>query len=205
MKLLLTISVFLLMLFNQGVRAESILKNFSQKASSSLLSFSYEFSTKGDLPLKGKGTALVQGRNFIIKGEGLEVRCDGSSRWTMDPVAKEAVAESVDETGRDYMTDPALLLASMEASFTELSCSKGRFQGKEADIIVLKPKTASQLKEAELYFEKGLPFFAKVTLKDGTIASFSLKDMKFLEKTDEARFSFDASSLDSSWVVTDLR
>ena len=103
------------------------------------------------------------------------------------------------------MTDPALLLASMEASFTELSCSKGRFQGKEADIIMLKPKTASQLKEAELYFEKGLPFFAKVTLKDGTIASFTLKDMKFLEKTDETRFSFDGSSLDSSWVVTDLR
>lgn len=205
MKPVLTISFFLLLFLNQGMRAEGILKNFSEKAASSLLSFSYEFSTKGDLPLKGKGTALVQGRSFIIKGEGLEVRCDGSSRWTVDPVAKEAVAESVDESVRDYMTDPALLLASMETSFIERSCAKGKFQGKDVDIIILKPKDVSSLKEAELYFEKGLPVFAKVSLKDGTIASFTLKDMKFLEKKDEKSFSFDGSSLDSSWVVTDLR
>lgn len=205
MRSLLNISVFFLLAFQPQMKADGILKTFSQRLSSSRLSFSYEFSTKGDLPLKGKGTALIQGRNFIIKGEGLEVRCDGLTRWTMDPVAKEAVAESVESSERDYMTDPALLLSSVEDVFSESSSGKVKFQGKEVDMFILKPKLAAGLNSVKLYFDAGLPVFAEVTVKDGTVTVFTLKDMKFLEKADDSLFFFNEASLDSSWIITDLR
>ncbi len=75
------------------------------------MSFSYDYVTNGTVPLKGEGKVVVQDASFILLGDGLDVRCDGKSVWTMDSVAKEVVVDAVGSDCSDYVEYPALLLA----------------------------------------------------------------------------------------------
>jgi len=56
-----------------------------------------------------------------------------------------------------------------------------------------------------LYDANGRLTNIDATLKDGTKASVIIPKLELLPKADIAEFSFDHESLDSSWVITDLR
>ncbi len=203
-----TISIFFLLLSVSIFRmeAQSALKSFSDKVSASMVSFSYDYATKGKVSLKGSGSAIVQNDGFVLKVDGLEVWCDGKDRWTMDPVAKEAVVESVEDSGKDYMTDPAFLLTGVEDNFKLVSSPEEVFvKGKYRMMFHLKPKVSSELKDIRLFFDDKILVSAIVSVKDGTETYFEIRDLKFDKRSSGAEFRFDEKSLDSSWVITDLR
>lgn len=52
-----------------------------------------------DIRMDCKGTALAQGKCFVVKANGMELYCDGSSLTIVDPVEKEAYIQ--DATGLD--------------------------------------------------------------------------------------------------------
>ena len=81
------------------------------KASGKRVSFAYRYfliqdGEDGDEVTSGH--VSVQGNAFRLDGLGLELWSDGSTRWTMDSVAKELLIEAVD--GEDLLTNPALLV-----------------------------------------------------------------------------------------------
>lgn len=189
------------------------LSAFVDKVSVSLVSFDYSFT----MPTKkarmtGEGTVKVQGGSFLVDGNGLEVWCDGATRWTIDRISEEALVESVDDSYDSYATNPALMIASIDDAFNEVSFGASKFDGKVADSSVLshvrKGKGSMDIALLKLFFKSGTSVLigAEVTLNDGSVSTFIITNLRFdtSGKTKES-FRFDEKTLDSSYVVTDLR
>lgn len=189
------------------------LSAFVDKVSVSLVSFDYSFT----MPTKkarmtGEGTVKVQGDSFLVDGNGLEVWCDGATRWTIDRISEEALVESVDDSYDSYATNPALMIASIDDAFREESFGSSKFGGKVVDASVLTPankgKGSMDIAGLKLFFKSGTTILigAEVTLNDGSVSEFTITNLKFegAGKTKES-FRFDEKTLDSSYVVTDLR
>ena len=189
------------------------LSAFVDKVSVSLVSFDYSFT----MPTKkarmtGEGTVKVQGGSFLVDGNGLEVWCDGKTRWTIDRISEEALVESVDDSYDSYATNPALMIASIDNAFREESFGSSKFGGKVVDASVLTPankgKGSMDIAGLKLFFKSGTTILigAEVTLNDGSVSEFTITNLKFegAGKTKES-FRFDEKTLDSSYVVTDLR
>lgn len=189
------------------------LSAFVDKVSVSLVSFDYSFT----MPTKkarmtGEGTVKVQGDSFLVDGNGLEIWCDGKTRWTIDRISEEALVESVDDSYDSYATNPALMIASIDNAFMEESFGSSKFGGKVVDASVLTPankgKGSMDIAGLKLFFKSGTTILigAEVTLNDGSVSEFTITNLKFegAGKTKES-FRFDEKTLDSSYVVTDLR
>lgn len=189
------------------------LSAFVDKVSVSLVSFDYSFT----MPTKkarmtGEGTVKVQGDSFLVDGNGLEVWCDGATRWTIDRISEEALVESVDDSYDSYATNPALMIASIDNAFREESFGSSKFGGKVVDASVLTPankgKGSMDIAGLKLFFKSGTTILigAEVTLNDGSVSEFTITNLKFegAGKSKES-FRFDEKTLDSSYVVTDLR
>lgn len=189
------------------------LSAFVDKVSVSLVSFDYSFTmpTK-KAKMTGNGSVKVQGTSFIVDGNGLEIWCDGKTRWTIDRISEEALVESVDDSYDSYATNPALMIASIDNAFREESFGSSKFGGKVVDASVLtlanKGKGSMDIAGLKLFFKSGTTILigAEVTLNDGSVSEFTITNLKFegAGKTKES-FRFDEKTLDSSYVVTDLR
>ena len=60
----------------------------------SRISMRYACTFTQDTPLKLSGTLLIQGECYRAQGNGMEIYCDGTTRWTVDPEAKEVYVET---------------------------------------------------------------------------------------------------------------
>ena len=74
------------------------------------ISLRYACTLTQDTPVKLSGALLVQGECYRAIGNGLEIYCDGQTRWTVDPASKEVyieTAEGLEEilAWRDSITD----------------------------------------------------------------------------------------------------
>lgn len=191
------------------------LEAFISKVSSSLVSFEYSFSlrsAKSKAKMTGEGTVKVQENAFLMDGNGLEVWCDGSIRWTVDRMAEEALVENVDDSAESYATNPALMITSVDSAFEELSFGASKFQDKVVDASVLSPlhkgRYSMDIAQLKLFFKSGTTDLvgAEVKLNDGSVSEFTIKDLTFSERLDtKESFRFDEKTLDDSYVVTDLR
>lgn len=189
------------------------LSGFIDKVSSSLVTFDYSFSMQtGKSKMKGSGTVKVQDNAFFMEGNGLEVWCDGKTRWTVDRMAEEALIESVDDSYDSYATNPALMITSVDEAFSETAFGSATWQGKAVDASTLEPlnkgKYSMDIAKLRLFFAKGTTNLvgAEVTLNDGSVSEFNVTGLKFLEKGKEKEsFRFDEKTLGSSYVITDLR
>lgn len=186
---------------------------FVSKVSSSLVSFDYSFTmpTK-KAKMTGEGKVKVQGNSFKVDGGGLEIWCDGRTRWTIDRISEEALVESVDDSYDSYATNPALMISSVDNAFKEMSFGSSKFEGKVADASILSPankgKGSMDIAGLKLFFKSGTSILigAEVTLNDGSVSVFNISNMRFEQdgKSKES-FRFDEKTLDSSYVITDLR
>lgn len=186
---------------------------FVGKVSTSLVSFDYSFTmpTK-KAKMTGNGSVKVQGTSFIVDGNGLEIWCDGKTRWTIDRISEEALVESVVDSYDSYATNPALMIASIDDAFREDSFGSSKFEGKVVDASILSPtnkgKGSMDIARLKLFFKSGTTTLvgAEVTLNDGSVSQFTITDLKFEEpvKSKES-FRFNEKTLDSSYVITDLR
>lgn len=109
------------------------------------ISLHYACTFTQDTPIKLNGTLLIQGRCYQAKGNGMEIYCDGETRWTVDPASKEVYIE-----------------------------------------------TAEGLEELMVWGDD---------LTDLKITGLQYQALS----EDLSAFRFDTASLDSAWVVTDLR
>ncbi len=206
-------AVALLSLPQVSLAKSKTLDDFVGKVSTSLVSFDYSFTmpTK-KAKMTGEGSVKVQGPCFFVDGNGLEIWCDGTTRWTIDRLAEEALVEQVDDSFDSYATNPALMISSIDDAFSEVSFGSSKFGGKVVDASVLSPvhkgKGSMDIAALKLYFKSGTLTLvgAEVTLNDGSVSEFTIKNLKFEEavKSKES-FRFNEKTLDSSYVVTDLR
>lgn len=183
-------------------KADKVLDAFSAKAAASCVEFSYSFSVKADIPLSGKGTGSVRGSSYHITGSGLDIWCDGNSRWTVDKTAREVVIESFEGAEDAFTANPALFLTDITSSFREVSAAQSTFHGKTYHCVTLAPKTAGMLTQVRLYFSGSDIKAAEVVMKDGTVTEFQLTDVRFTDN--KKAFTYDVKALDKSWVITDL-
>lgn len=189
------------------------LSGFISKVAESCVSFDYSYSAQVQKSkMKGSGSIKVQGNSFFMEGNGIEVWCDGKTRWTIDRAAEEAVIENVEDSADEYAANPALLVTSIDDSFSEVSFGPSQFGGKAVDSSVLNPlnKAENQMDIAQLrlYFKSGTSVLAgaQVKFKDGTVTVFTVSSLKYTAPENEKEsFRFNEKTLDSSYVITDLR
>jgi len=185
--------------------AGDVLNGFVRKASSSLVAFAYTYSVNAKVKIQGSGNAMVQGEAFYMKGNGLEIWCNGRTRWTVDRASGEALIESVGAIQDDYETNPAKIISSVYKAFDVVSEIRGTFHGKSVEIVTLTPKVRSSIKLLKLCFagEKLVGAFA--TVSDGTVTEFVISNMAFKPKGSLSRFTLNEKSLGKAFVITDLR
>jgi outer membrane lipoprotein-sorting protein len=188
---------------------------FIEKVNSSLVSFDYSFSMQtpaSKSKMTGKGKVKIQGSSFFLEGNGLEVWCDGTTRWTIDRFSEEALVESVEESSDGFATNPALMISAVDEAFDEVSFGTAKFAGKTVDASsltpVLKGKSSMDIAGLKLFFKSGTTELvgAEIKLNDGSVSEFSISGLSFSAKGQEkGSFRFDEKTLGNSYVVTDLR
>lgn len=201
--------VFLSALFAcTGMKAQQgdALTAFAASMESSRAEFSYGFTVDdGRVKMQGDGNVTVQGSSYHMTGNGLEMWCDGLSRWTADAAAKEVVIESFDGT-MTVMANPALLVGNLGREFSwEGNGVSGTFNGKPARMFVLKGKENAEIKELIVYMDRETASIsgAEITLPDGSMMTLAILSFRFSEQGPLSDFIPDG--FPSGWIVTDLR
>ena len=140
--------------------------------------FHYTYSlSQGGKPMTQvtDGNVTVEDNAFLLTGLGLEVRSDGTTRWSIDREAEEVLIEKVDK--EDVLTNPAVFIASYKANMDKIKVNSSSQNSLDVTL----------------------------TLDEDTSARFVLKDIKFLDKKGKSDFPLDEKSLPESYVITDLR
>ena len=122
------------------------------------------------------GAVTLEGNAYVLEGLGLKVISDGSTRWSLDPEAKEAVVEAVNR--EDVFTNPALFIAAYP---------------KYLDRITVNAQREDSL---DVTLSLG---------EDGTAARFVLTGVGFGPEQGKSDFSVAEKSLPEGYVITDLR
>lgn len=138
--------------------------------------YTYSLSRNGeDFSPVTDGAVTLEGNAYKLEGLGLEVVCDGSTRWSMDREARELVIETVEK--EDLFTNPALFIGSYKEHMDKMhvNASGAAF----LDVTL--------------------------TLDTDTQARFLLTDIVYMEPQGKSDFSLDEKSLSKDFVVTDLR
>lgn len=183
--------VFILLPVLCGAQAGSY-RDLVDRIASSRVRFSYTYSLSGQFPLSGSGTAVLQGNLFSLKGDGLEIRCDGKKRWTVDTKAEEVYIENAD---MDLSANPALIVSMMDELF-ELS--------KESPLTLV-PKARSDIRSAELGIAGGKLVSMVLTMKDGSKITVKIASMDFLPLSEDVSgFAFSSGDFPDTYVITDL-
>ena len=82
-----------LLMAGAGLHAQEILTRFSTDR----ISCKYSYTIDIPITLNYEGDALVQGDCYHLKGNGIEIFCDGASQWTVDAEAREVYIENAGE------------------------------------------------------------------------------------------------------------
>jgi hypothetical protein len=176
---------------------DALYENFASHCIS--LDCEYSVVSQG-VPSKGGCKVEVQGVSYRMQGFGLDVYCDGETVWLLDPMAKEAIAEPVNDDSFSYMSNPALLFRDMDKVFKVASATASG-SGMKYNMSARKPCGISQ---AVLEIDRNsLLRIAEFTLDDGSVMKIKVLSMQVQPlKTKE---SFAPGNLSSDWIITDLR
>ena len=187
------------------------LEKLEEKINSSEISFSYTYSAaRGNITMSGKGKALLQGEAFRLEVDGMEVYCDGVTMWTLDREAEELVIEHYDGLHAGLAANPAVLLCRVSEFFCVDSQLVAEYGGVKALKVDLEPVSDSGFDSVTLYFgyaavESDILLGASIVTSDGIVTDFRIVDFEYGSEGDLSRFGFDTSSLDDSWIITDMR
>lgn len=184
----------------------SVLDRLYEEMDSKAASLQYEFTfIASGVKTLGDGTLTTQDDAYLMNGNGLKILCDGKSVFLMDEHAKEVIVENVSQGADAYMANPALLFIKLRDVFSISSSSKGNSQ----IIYSLSPKVSCGVTQGSLVLSASgeVPVFLSgtFTFSSGEKLDVKIKSMTFMSKKSLTHYSIDISTLDSSWVVTDLR
>lgn len=167
--------------------------------------FTYRFEVGGDVPVKGSGTAALCGAAYRVSGNGMDLWCDGVTRWSVDRSAKEAYIEAVDPDAVDYLSNPAALLGGLDRAFRVDSIAEVKVGGRKMKAYKLMPSASDTgLDSVVLYLDGSIPAQVSIAVADGPRTVFHLSDYVVKEKSG-AGWSLDIASLGADYAVTDLR
>ena len=121
------------------------------------------------------GDVVVEDNAYLLSGLGLEVRSDGTTRWSMDRAAEEVLIETVEK--EDLFTNPALFINSYKGYMDKI-----RVNGSSSNSLDV-----------------------TLVLDEDTSARFVLKNIVFEDKQGKSDFTLNVKSLPDSYVITDLR
>lgn len=96
---------------------DALIASLIARAAESRLSLGYSFTytaEDGGIPLKFSGTLLVQQDKYKASGNGIEVYCDGSTRWVVDRESMEVYVQPAESIAQ---------LFGYGSSLSELSIS----------------------------------------------------------------------------------
>ena len=200
--------IVLILLAAQVLKAQenTPLARFYDNLLSSCVEFDMSYSIRmSGVKLDGKGVLELQGDSWILAGNGMEIRCDGKTLWTVEPESKEVVIDSLsDDVTAGIIINPAVMLINMRELFSlrEVLPTK---EGKSL-IYTLYPKAESEVSFVNMEILKGDSSLKQLTfsLEDGTSAVVNISSMKSGKKKPAEYFSRSVN-YDSSWIVTDLR
>lgn len=200
--------IVLILLAAQVLKAQenTPLARFYDNLLSSCVEFDMSYSIQmSGVKLDGKGVLELQGDSWILVGNGMEIRCNGKTLWTVDPESKEVVIDSLsDDITAGIITNPAVMLINLRELFSlrEVLPTK---EGKSL-IYTLYPKAESEVSFVNMEILKGDSSLKQLTfsLEDGTSAVVNISSTKSGKKKPAEYFSRSVN-YDSSWIVTDLR
>lgn len=161
------LSILFLGALSLGVRAQEGIP-LLDKVEGHRVTFHYTYSLSqkgGDFAQVTDGDVTLEGNCYKLQGLGMEVISDGTTRWTLDREAKEALVEPVEK--EDLFTNPALFVASYKSHMDQLTVNG---QGKDWLDVTLK-------------------------LDDDNSARFLLKDIVFMPLKGKSDFSVEEKSL----------
>lgn len=194
------------MLLGLAAGAQSIVSDFISTLKGKNASFAYTYTLKADVPMSGKGTVSLQGNAFHMNGNGLDIWCDGKTRWTMDLTSDECYVESVDVSGADYEANPALLVGAIDKVFNLQSVKDLTFNGKKCKAAVMKPiSNSTNFSGAMLYLVGKTPIGVSLAMDDGSAVIITISDFKLKDEIPVRSFSYDTKKLPKSYVINDLR
>lgn len=200
--------IVLILLAAQALKAQenTPLARFYDNLLSSCVEFDMSYSIRmSGVKLDGKGVLELQGDSWILVGNGMEIRCNGKTLWTVDPESKEVVIDSLsDDITAGIITNPAVMLINLRELFSlrEVLPTK---EGKSL-IYTLYPKAESEVSFVNMEILKGDSSLKQLTfsMEDGTSAVVNISSTKSGKKKPAEYFSRSVN-YDSSWIVTDLR
>lgn len=100
-----------------NVQQPSVFDAFRQKSLEECINVEYEFSTTiAGFDTIGEGTVMIQGNSYHMKGNGVEIYCDGASTWLIDETAYEVIIESAASPDAGFLANPIMLLMNLEES-----------------------------------------------------------------------------------------
>ena len=186
---------------------QNIVTDFAKTLADGCATFGYSYSMTGNVPLSGSGTIRLQGDAFSMEGDGLEVWCNGTTRWTVDTVAEECYIEGVEPGGLDYEANPALLVGAVDKAFKLKKTASATFNAQKVTEAVLVPVTdGGNITELSLMLTSAKkPAGLLVKTSDGNIITVTVKDFAVGAKSDLKAFGYDTKKLSSDYIVTDLR
>ncbi|MGN1212377.1 MAG: outer membrane lipoprotein carrier protein LolA [Candidatus Cryptobacteroides sp.] len=209
MKRLFVIFLLLPSLLTDAAAQTDLLVAFADRASVSRIVFDYTYeATSRGVPVCGGGTATVYGDCFHLSGDGLEVYCNGTDKWTVDRESAEVVIEPVDDVSTTVLVNPAILSSSISDEFSwNPTGTETSFGGRKVLSYKLFPRKAgSGISSLTVYMmDQSTPSGMAISLADGTSATVKITSVSFLPLGDLSDFSLGDDSFDSSYVVTDLR
>ena len=137
--------------------------------------FHYTYSlSQGGRPMTQvtDGDVVVEDNAYLLSGLGLEVRSDGTTRWSMDRAAEEVLIETVEK--EDLFTNPALFINSYKGYMDKI-----RVNGSSSNSLDV-----------------------TLVLDEDTSARFVLKNIVFEDKQGKSDFTLNVKSLPDSYVAS---
>ena len=100
--------------------------------------------------VQGEAEVLLQGNSYTMRGNGIEVYCDGTKVWTLDQSLKEAYVEQVENAGVNALLDPSSADIVFDAAGNPVSASFIMQDGLKVDIKILSA-TKSKIKPEDAF------------------------------------------------------
>lgn len=204
----LFISFVLLLLFWNASAQESgnsVLDRMCRNVAESCVTIDYTYTARvSGIDNIASGNLVTQGEKWVMKGNGVEMYCDGTSVWVLDPALKEVVIESMqDQQATDFMTNPARAFVNIHDNFNINTVNPS--SDSKALIYSLVPKNGDmEFLNIELYKDTAAIRSMSFALKDGTLVTIKVSSMELTPKISDETFK-PQTVFDSNWIVTDLR
>lgn len=131
-----------------GVQQPSFLDSLVEKAKTECIDVEYDYSTTvSGFKTIGEGVIRIQGNSYHMKGNGMEIFCDGASTWLIDENAKEVLIESAASADAGYLANPVMLLMNIEQNTLSYKADGNKI------FIQLDPETMLEIRIRDMKLE----------------------------------------------------